>query len=424
MDTERAFLSKVVLSGQIEQALAEGINDSHFEGEQLQDIFAFVTDHARKYKSAPSLEVVREKFPDFNFEVPTDSFEYLKHRFVGQVKKRTAMRSIQDLAEVVVKAGDSDNIEGMFMEEARRLSQLMPTTKISRFSEIDKRIDAYESGEDMNYGIKMGIPEFDKLTMGVQPHEFVSVVGWQGTGKSTLVQWIMFNAWMQGRTPLMISLEMEWKQLMRKWDTMMMHFSYSDLKAGKLPVEDLERWRSKAEQVREGKCDILVKDDVRSCTPDFIYGEVMRYQPDIVAVDYVSLMDTSRSAGSQHWEKVTYLTQSLKQIARVTGVPIIGVAQTNISSAQGGAQLDNIAYSRSVGQDSDIVLGLHQDDDMKEEKKMTVRMLKNRDGATAVADLLWDMDRMEFNSWNEIEFWKNREKRERVNTATGEIISE
>ena len=96
-----------------------------------------------------------------------------------------------------------------------------------------------------------------------------------------------------------------------------------------------------------------------------------------------------------------YLTQNLKQLSRSLKIPIIGVAQTNRESATGGAKLENIAWSVAIIQDSDIVLGLHQDQEMKDEKMMELRMLKNRDGQTLDVNLKWDMSRMKFSQWRE-----------------------
>jgi replicative DNA helicase len=410
LDIEKLYVSKLAHTGQIESAIEAGITPDHFADELQSEIYRFMGEHARKYKGAPSMAVIREKFPNVNFELPTDSLEYLKSRFVTHVKRHYAVQALHDLAEEIDKDETVENIDGYFLEQARRISQLMPSSKVHRFSDIENRIDAYEADPGINFGIKMGIPEFDKLTLGIQPHEFVSIVGWQGTGKSTLGGWILFNGWMQERTGMIISLEMEARALLRKWDTMLTNFEYRALKAHELSAEDLERWRLKAKMVKERKADIIIRDDVRSCTVDYVYAQIIRYQPEICVVDYVSLMESPHST-AQMWEKVTYLTQSLKQIARTTGVPIIGIAQTNIHSASGGAQLDNIAYSRSIGQDSDIVLGLHQDDEMKENKQMTVRMLKNRDGDTIETDLYWDMSHMRFGSWNELDLFRRREAR-------------
>jgi replicative DNA helicase len=414
MDAERMLIGKLAYTGQIENVLSAGISENHFDDEVAQAIFTFMAEHTRKYKGPPSLKVCQEEFPNYNFELPTDTLEYVKERFIKATKRRFAYQALTDLAEQI---DESDDIDGAFLEQARRLSQMMPTSAIHRYTEMERRIEKYEAGETVQAGIMMGIPVFDKLTMGIQKHELVSVVGWQGTGKSTLTQWILFNAWMQEKTGMLISLEMEHTPLFRKWDTMLTNFEYNALKAGTLSEHDLENWRIKAKLVTDKSGDIIVKDQVQRCTVDYVYAEAIRYQPDIIAIDYVSLMDTSRSAGNQMWEKVTYLTQSLKQVARSTGIPIIAVAQTNIGSASEGAKLDNIAYSRSIGQDSDIVLGLHQDEEMKDNKQMTVRMLKNRDGETIEEDMFWDMAHMRFASWNETEVYRRKAERAAMENA-------
>lgn len=433
MDIERAFVSKVALTGQIDAVLAEGISEEHFGTPVISDIYAFMAQHSRTYHAAPSMAVLREKFEDFKFEAPTDALAYLTERFKRHVKKEFAMSALVDLAEYISKTDELDDVESLFLEQSRRLSQLVPTATVARFSDIDERIDKYEKGQDLVKGIKYGIPEIDRATLGIQPHELVTIAGWQGLGKSTLAQFISFNAWRQNKNVLMFSLEMEGKALLRKWDTMLTNFSYYDLKAHELSAEDIENWRKKAMQVKGNGADIIIKDKLRSCTPDTVYGEIVRYQPHLVVVDYITLMDTPRSTqGTQHWQEVTAITKALKQIARATTTPIIAVAQTNANDGGTGATLSNIAYSRSIGQDSDTVIGLAQDDEMKANSKMEVKLIKNRDGENVIAPLSWNMSRMKFEPWNEEFFFKNRAEREKlkevdghiVDTETGEIIED
>ncbi len=177
------------------------------------------------------------------------------------------------------------------------------------------------------------------------------------------------------------------------------HFEYNNLKSHKLREQEIDKWRVVADTVKTKPNDIVILDDVHGCTVDRVYAELHRWKPDILCIDYITLMDINRSAGNQMWEKVTYITQALKQIARTSKIPIIGVAQTNIDSAESGAKLENISYSRSIGQDSDLVLGLYSNDEMKREKRMQVRMLKNRDGMTTNTDLFWNMETMTFGDW-------------------------
>ena len=362
-----------------------------------------MTDHFRRYKTSPSLDVVKEEFPNHLFETESDTLQFLKDEFLKVVKRRYAMQAIWDLAEAVDDKELVGDIDSLFLEKSRELAQIVPVTQLSKFSDMDKRILAYESGEEVYDGIQMGIPDFDFLTSGIQPHEYVTISGFSGTGKSTLAQWMLFNAYMQGKTPMYISLEMEAKALLRKWDTMAMNFEYQRLKRQRLSEEDLARYKEKATAVRDAANDIIILDDVAGCTVDRVYAELTRYQPDILCIDYITLMDTPRSAGgTQMWEKVVTLTRQLKQTSRTLGIPIIGVAQTNRSGYQTGAQLDNIAFSQSIVNDSDIILGLGApDEESKKNNKMTVRLLKNRDGRVEETNLLWKMETMEFGPWKD-----------------------
>lgn len=432
MDYERLLIAKLAQTGRIHTALAEGIREDHFTDESLGEIFTFLSTHARKYKQAPSFATVRNEFPNHNFELTDESMDYLREQFVIQIKRRRAIEAARDLAVALDDPEQVGQIDQLFLQKSRELAQIVPSAGLHRFSNMQERIEEYEKGPDETLGIKMGIPVFDNITQGIQPHEYVSIVGWQGTGKSTLAQWILFNSWMQGKTPMIISLEMEAKALLRKWDTMAVNFEYNKLKSHGLSEKDLENWRKKALEVKNGKNgnpdkpnDIVILDDVQGCTVDRVYAELHRWKPDILCIDYITLMDINKSAGNQMWEKVTYITQALKQISRTTKIPIIGIAQTNIDSAQSGAKLENISYSRSIGQDSDLVLGLWNDDEMKANKQMQVRMLKNRDGMTTNTDLFWSMETMEFGEWRLASQFGERSQSPQVNTLQhpeGELV--
>jgi replicative DNA helicase len=403
MDFERKLVNAVVQRSNVESLLLSGIKEEHFSEEENREIFTFMTEHFRKYKTSPSAEIVSNAFPDHLFETEQDTLQYLKDEFLKVVKRRYAMIAIHELADALEDGELVGDIDALFLEKSRELSQIVPVAELSRFKDMDKRIVAYESGEDILDGILMGIPDFDFVTSGIQSHEYVTISGFSGTGKSTLAQWMLFNAYMQGKTPMYISLEMEAKALLRKWDTMAMNFEYQRLKRQRLSDEDLLRWKERAEIVREADNDIIILDDVAGCTVDRVYAELTRYQPDILCIDYITLMDTPRSAGgTQMWEKVVTLTRQLKQTSRTLGIPIIGVAQTNRSGYQTGAQLDNIAFSQSIVNDSDIILGLAaRDEEMERNKRQTIRLLKNRDGRVKESDLLWKMETMEFGPWKD-----------------------
>jgi len=407
MDYEKALISRVAQTGQVNVLMAEGIREDHFSDEKLRKIWNFMTDHYRHYKIAPTFETVYAEFPDFNFETTGESVAFLKDKFKKEVMYRVGAEAVLRISTELANKDNKYDVDQLFMEESRRLATIMPTAKLHAFKDMEQRIADYEAMVEEEPGIKTGIPEVDKLTFGIQPHEYITIFGATSIGKSTLSQWLLFNAWMQKKTPMYISLEMEAKALFRKWDTMLMQFKYNDLKGHTLRDEEIEKWKYEAKKVAAKPNDIIVMDDVRGCTVDRVYAELVRWQPDILCLDYINLMSVN-STYAQNWEKISYLTQELKQISRTLKIPIIGVGQANRASFQQGATLENIAGSISAVQDADLVFGLHSDDEMREEKKTELRLLKNRDGMVGNVDLWWEPETMTFGPWEETRYWRSR----------------
>lgn len=407
MDYEKLLISQVAKTGQINVLMAEGIREEHFSDDRLRKIWEFMSDHYRRYKIAPSFDIVYHEFPDFNFETSGESVNFLKDKFKKEVMYRNGAEAVLRISEELANPESTYEVDQLFMEESRRLATILPTAKLHAFKDMEQRIDLYENPAEQEKPIRTGIPAVDALTFGIQPHEYITIFGRTSVGKSTLAQWMLFNAWMQHKTPMYISLEMEANALFRKWDTMLMQFKYNDLKGHTLRESDIARWKEKAKEVASKPNDIIVMDDVRGCTVDRVYAELVRWQPDILCIDYVNLM-SARNSFNQSWEKISYLTQELKQVSRTLQIPIIGVGQTNRGGFQEGATLENIGGSISAVQDADLVFGLHADEEMREEKKMEFRLLKNRDGAVGNVDLWWEPETMTFGQWDETRYWRNR----------------
>lgn len=415
MNVESNLLSKIIQTGAIEEVIAREIEPQHFEDEDVRAVYQIMLDHVRKYKIPPSLEVIQAEIStlerrlkrklDFNInEVNTNALDYLIDKFIGLIKYRATADAARELA---AKTDDPDNWMNLdidALEIARNLALVVPSSQVAKLSEVKKRIEEYErrKREGDFWGIKTGIQMLDNLTMGIQPHELATIAGWMGLGKSTLAQVILFNAYLQDKTPMMISGEMEAEALFRKWDTMATNISYTALKAldlGDKQMAKWEEWGEKAEAAQADR-DIIVIDDIGRLTVDKVFAETIRYSPDLVCVDYIGLMEAPTQYG-QGWEKITYCTKGLKQNARNLKIPHIVVAQTNREDGGSGAALDKLAGSLSIGRDSDQVYGLYQSEEMMEMERMEVRLLKNRDGAQGTSIMKWRPETMEFRELGE-----------------------
>lgn len=401
MNIEHNLISKAIQTQSVQKLIVKGVNSDHFVEEIHKEVWDYCNDYIQKYKAHPSLEAVTRDIPEFRFAISSDTVDYLFDEFAKLVIRRNALQGLVRIGDAVDDTDEILNISNELIALGQNLEGIFRQGNPVRYSEMPERIKEYERKKEAGevYGILTGIPEIDDVMFGIQHHEVFSIVGAAGRGKSTLAQFIAFNAYMQGKTPLIISLEMEASAIYRKFDVMATHIEYKKLKALELDKSDMELWEQAAEEAASRENDIIVLDNISNCTLERVYSLGKQYQPDLLVIDYITLMKMPGERLATY-EKITLLTHALKNMARDPEFPpIVSVAQNNRSAFEEGSNLHNIAGSNSVATDSDVVVGLHQDEDMAAQNKMEVRVLKNRDGQTLTVDMFWNPARMEFEQW-------------------------
>lgn len=401
MDVERALIAKIVTTGRLEDAISKGVRVELFVDPDCIDALAFIAHHARQYGSPPSMKVLQHERPDFHPDLVQEPLEYVIDQFLGLAKRRYAQEQLIELAKLSNEQNLNGQLEMAFLEASRRLATLTPSTDVHRFvGGMGERIEQYKEkkASGRRVGIPLGFYTLDRWTGGIQPGEFAVVAAFSGIGKTTFMKTVAFNVWSLGLTPMFVTLEENAKQIARMWDAMAGGLDYQRMKDLDLAPEELEHWEEYRKKLLESGNDIPVIDRLRPCTPDHVLAETMRHKPDLVLIDYISLMRSNRPAGRNMslWQSVSEITQDLKQNAMMTGIPILAAAQTNRLGKREGAELDNVASSISITQDPDIVIGLFADDDMKAEQEMEIRVNKNRDGTIGKFRAIWDHQRKIF----------------------------
>ena len=236
-----------------------------------------------------------------------DTLDYIIDGFADVFKRRFADDLVVGFAEALNDSERAKRIELEIMEGARKLILAIPRSEVSLFSEMDLRIEQYELDKAAGKppGLPFGYPTIDGLTGGLRRHELATVCGFTSIGKSTLLRSFSFNFWLEGYTPLYISLEMEAGVILRIFDSMRAGIDHQKMKQLQLSDEEMERWRSHLDEVKARECDIPVLDPSERITPDYVSAEMIRYQPDVCVLDYVQLMNsTSMPRGAQPWQKI------------------------------------------------------------------------------------------------------------------------
>lgn len=273
--------------------------------------------------------------------------------------------------------------ESLVFEGARDLAREMPGSKVTKLSDALSMLDLYRERQltGTTPGISTSMQWLDDLTYGVQRYEMMIIEGFLGTGKSTHgVHMAADGYFLRGQTPMFFSLEMEADALVHRWIAKCAKFKYSALKRLQLGEEDLERWEriGEAAEASRFEKDVLVIDDERHPTSDFIYSKIEQWRPSFVIVDTIDEV-RAPSIYRSHWEKQDHIARELKGIARATKVPMVVIVQAGREAAEDGATLGNIAGSITIARKADIALGIHATAAMKEANMREYRLLKNRD---------------------------------------------
>lgn len=222
------------------------------------------------------------------------------------------------------------------------------------------------------------------------------------THNSTYLQYSALAGYLveqTAKTRLFISLEMDGNALLRKFDAMAAEIQLRAVKAmemGRVNLSDdqmrsLDQW---AERASKAPSDILIIDDIGSCTVERVLAETMRWKPVATYTDYLQYMD---GPGDGSYSKVGAIAKGLKKVARMTGIPQITAAQTTRAGAKDGVKDDNIADSIEIYRSADWMFGIERDDDLDAERAARIKIVKARDGRKGLEFKVgMDFDEMDF----------------------------
>jgi replicative DNA helicase len=407
VDIERALISRTVQGGQIEHLISRGISHTHFEdpnGENAQ-IFKTMVKHMSTYNAPPSRDAVMAQHPGARLDIIEDSIDYLVDEFIRKVKKRETQKALIEAAERLEVREDQMDLELVLFEAAEHVAQIVPTSRVSKLSEVPNRIELLRKRmlTGVIPGVQIGWPTIDEETLGVQNHELAVFAAFSNAGKSTILQFSALAGYLTDpstRPRLFISLEMDSNTLLRKFDAMAAKIQLHAVKKmemGREAISDdqmrmLEQW---AERASTAHNDIYILDDIAHCTVERVLAETMRYKPVATYTDYLQYMD---GPGDNSYSKVGSIAKGLKRIARLTGIPQFTAAQTTRGAAKDGVKEDNIADSIEIYRSADWMFGIERNDELDAQRKAMLKIVKARDGRKGLeCEIGFNFEIMDFN---------------------------
>ncbi len=283
------------------------------------------------------------------------------------------------------------------LRQGRSVGGLIPISTVVQ-NVFDELTAAAESGSRIP-GIPTGLPDLDKLTLGLNKSELILVAARPGMGKTSIALNMALHAAMaEHKTVAIFSLEMSREQLVMRLLSRAALVPSQNLLTGQLTDN---QWHSLADAAQTLSTTDIRIDDNPTLTVSDMNAQCRRIQHlDLVVIDYLQLM---QSAGSGHsWsnesrtQAVSDISRMLKIMAKELNVPVICLSQ--LSRANEGRQdkrplLSDLRESGAIEQDADVVIGLYRESYYNKECEnpnlVEAIVLKNRKGSTDTVKLNW-----------------------------------
>lgn len=361
--SEALLISSLLRSKNHIPVISSGLEPEMFHA--FTDEWEWVTNYVSRHRRLPSKRAFKDRFGDFTI-YKVDDTDY----YVEQVKEDHIQFVLIEEIDDAVSQLQAGTKPKQVLESLGKAYNFLSAQSLGTSSEtniIEHWDSVYQdavrrvvrANEFGTPGIPTGFETLDVATGGIQPGQMFIVAARLGVGKTWTAISIAVNALVNGFTPLYFSLEQSKAQIGFRTHTFLsQQLQYGELKNHALNKGEgfslLEYKRFLRVLSKKLKNGFFVNDTTRGrITPEHIAAHIEAIGPDLVIIDYLTLMARETS----DWQSVAKLVGDLKAVAEKYQVPMLVVSQVNrIGAGKEPPGTDHLSQSDSVGQDADAVV--------------------------------------------------------------------
>jgi replicative DNA helicase len=206
-------------------------------------------------------------------------------------------------------------------------------------------------------------------------------IGETNVGKSIFLGNVAANVAMQGKTSLIISLEMSEIMYGMRFASNLTKIPMFELKNDfnnlKTQLNDIKK--------RNKESKILIKEFPPSTVSPFQISSYLKklqqrgIKVDCLVLDYLNLMDSPK--GTNMYERIKYISEQLRALSYKFNIPVITASQINRSGYNSSSpSLDTISEGISLANTADCIFNIWQSDEDKDNGFINMGVAKNRFG--------------------------------------------
>lgn len=398
---EHLLICKVLQTADIQTPIRAGIKSEHFSSE-WSGVWSWVLNFYREHGTVPTPRVFRSQYADVQLlDAENEPFSriieelttaYTQQRLIETVSIAMPFLNNNDPAQALKAL--SSGIQTASVEAAR----MRDVDIIQNWEERLARYEEMRNTPNALRGIPTGFFGLDRITAGLRPQQFIVFAGEPKRGKSLFALIIARACHIHGKMPMFVSFEMSIEEQEARYDALVSKIPYSRILRGDLNKDEMDRIKKALRAQKNMQPFVFSEDSSSLTTVSALTGKVKEYNPDLLVVDGVYLMDDEEGEPKGSPQALTNITRSLKRMAQKLDIPVVATTQVLSWKLQNrktrAVTADAIGYTSSFAQDADLVLGVERNPDLDDQA--IIRVVLARSAPVGEVHIKWDWDTMDF----------------------------
>lgn len=402
LKTENEFITSILEN----KITISEILDASFQPSWLKnnfEIFEYIQNYWGDNKNLPTLDLIQTRFPLFEtVEIKNNPKELLL-----AIKKGSELDRInQDLKRAITLLQNSGDVRKVRDYLTKQLEKYTDSDIQDVYNLTDPKFtlsDTYKKRNDafLTNG-QVGIPtgfgkELDSfLNGGLTEGNLYYILGYSGIGKSWSNLILGRSAIENGKNVLFAGLESLLEKEYYRFLTVMTEISNTGLLSGKINLQDFIEKEKELKERARANFYLATWGDREDYTVRDILRNVNKYKPDLLLVDYLSLL--TKNSKEEGWKDLKGVSKALKAIAVGKKIPVVAIVQSNSSTFdKEEITIDSSSESKGINTDADFMLGITK---VKGKNNMLrINSAKERDSENKFSGIYqtnWDSGKIKF----------------------------
>lgn len=290
--------------------------------------------------------------------------------YIGIVREKSVLRRLIDVSsEVIAQCYESPGDVSEILDIAERkifdISQHRIEDGAVSFRELIKNsvemVERLYQHKRLVTGIATGFSDFDKMTSGLQPSDFIVFAARPSMGKTSLALNIAEHVALEEKLPVAVfSLEMSKPQLVLRVLCAYSRVNIHRVRTGFLGESDFPRIVAGAGRLSSAPIFI---DDTPGISVMELRAKARRlkakHDVKLIIADYLQLMPSVSRRAENRQQEIADISRAFKSLARELNIPVIVISQLNraVEGRQDHRpQLSDLRESGAIEQDADVVV--------------------------------------------------------------------